>query len=181
MKSFLWKIIAIFSVLLGSLGPQVAAGSSGEVVASEPRVELVATMPVVEAAQDVTVVLAQAPSLNCAEAGFQLGRFDLILWHSCDLSLQLGEAFTAPVAVAASQPNWPELSVARGSVNTISSGLASWPEPETSVASFTALTSIGSPQRSTQSLVRPATFSLVSVSDVKVNADNSQLTIVMRC
>ena len=181
MKLFFWKIIALFSVLLGSLGPQVAAGSSAPTTFSEPTVVQIETIPVVTASLDTTVVVSQGPGLSCAETSFQLGRFDLILWHACDLNLQLGQVYTAPVAVTNNQQNWPKLSVASAPVNSISSGFSPWSAPEASAAGFVTQVNSGSPERSTQSIIRQSQSVVMSQVDSEVNSDNSQLTIVMRC
>lgn len=181
MKLFLWKIIALFSVLLGSLGPQVAAGSPAPITSPGATVAQTQTIPVVTASSETAVLVSQGPGLSCAETSFQLGRFDLILWHACDLNLQLGQAYTAPVAVTNNQHNYPELSVTRGPVNTISSGLAPWSAPETNVANFITQVNSGSPERSTQSIIRQSSSVFMSQVDSEVNSDNSQLTIVMRC
>lgn len=181
MKLFLWKIIALFGVLLGSLGPQVAAGSPAPTASPEATVVQTETIPVVTASSDTTVIVSQSPGLSCAEASFQLGRFDLILWHACDLNLQLGQAYTTPVAVTNNQQNWPKLSVASDPVNTISSGFSPWSAPESSVANFITQVHSGSPERSTQSIIRQPLSVVLSQVDAEVNSDNSQLTIVMRC
>lgn len=181
MKLLLWKILAVFSVVLGSLGPHVVAGAPAPVPTPEPNLIQTETIPVLTARSEVEVVVAGHVSPECAGANLQLGRFDLILWHACDVSLTLGSAQTAEVSVIRQQPNWPELSVTGGPKHSLSSDYAPWSAPEKVSATMITGPATGLPEQSTGSLILPIETSRLLTINSDLNADNSQQTIVMRC
>lgn len=181
MKLFFWKIIALFSVILGSLGPQVAAGSPVFESTAETTVVRVEPLPVVMANQDTEVLLAQTTTTECEGSSFQLGRFDLILWHPCDMALALGSVVSAEVMVTNQQPEWPELSVTGDPKHNLSSDYTPWSSTETVSATILNGPTTGLPERSNGTIIRQIETSVIVRIKSDFGLDQSQQNIVMRC
>ncbi len=86
-KNISYKIIVATSLLLGLLGPQVASGQE-QVLASvkyQPTVTSAAIAVVTSPQQNMSVEIGSQVKDCFSESGLRL---DLLLWQSCDFSIQ---------------------------------------------------------------------------------------------
>ena len=117
LKNFTYKIIAIASLLLGLLGPQVASGQEQATVYN--------SLHPTSTAQTISVISNPQQDITI-EVGTQKGdcssdssaRLDLLLWQACDFSIQTQAAAFPPKIVVndldlsglnvkvAVSPNW---------------------------------------------------------------------------
>lgn len=179
MKLLIWKIIALTSVFMGSLGPQVAAGSPVEMQAMPEVQQKAELIPVVTAASDVKVVVQDTVD-GCAASALQLGRFDLLLWSDCEASLAIGTVDMNQDVAVTTQQSWPKLSVTTGPYQSIASTYDVWSSSDIAVAGFVSLVNLETKTRNSLN-VRQLSLGAPIVAQASFNSDNSQQTVVLRC
>lgn len=180
MKLFLWKIIALFSVLIGSLGPQVATGYQALETPTDLVETQAAVIPVVTADQSTTVVTS-ALGADCVGRTIQWGRFDLLLWQHCDMNLQLGSVTAPEVVVQMESPQLPKVTVEKDARKTVSTNFDPWEGSQSNFATLAFSVSLPAFQRGAGDLVRQSNANLSVVLFIQAAQDNSQGTIVIRC
>jgi hypothetical protein len=117
LKNFTYKIIAIASLLLGLLGPQVASGQEQAAVHDNLHPTSAAqAIPVVSNPQQDIAVEVGTQKGDCSSDSS--ARLDLLLWQACDFSIQTQVAVVPPKVVVndldlsglnvkvAVSPNW---------------------------------------------------------------------------
>lgn len=98
LKNFTYKIIAIASLLLGLLGPQVASGQ--EQAATHNNLHFYSSGQAISVVsnpqQDIAVEVA-TQKRDCSSDSS--ARLDLLLWQACDFSIQAQAAVVPPKVV----------------------------------------------------------------------------------
>jgi hypothetical protein len=180
MKSLLLKTIALLSILLSSLGPQVASGSVLESPEAPATAPASSALPVITASSDAVVEVVTGGQ-DCGIQPVMEARFDLLLWHACDFSLQLGVVTTSEVVVVQPEGSQPELTVQQQPQSVI----ASWyhtrtSEPLDNLNAF-GPSITGRPELTKGIVQRPNSDSVVISAVAQTLTDNSQDSIVLRC
>lgn len=181
MKLLLLKTIALLSILLSSLGPQVASGSVLD-ASEEPEAAITANseLPVTTASSNATVAVVIGGQ-NCGVQPDMEARFDLLLWHACDFSLQLGVVTPSEVVVIQPEQSQAELTVLKQPQSVI----VSWyhtrvPESVDNLNAFGPLIT-GRPEPTKGIMQRPNSDPVVISSAPQTITDNSQDSVVLRC
>ncbi len=178
MKSVFWKITAVASIILGSLGPQVAQGYLATDLMDSAVEQSGPTLEVVSSNLDTVITMSSGP--DCTSGNLSFDRFDLLLWHNCNFQISLGTVMAPKVTVATKLPELPQVVVLRPESNQLPNHAEFWNSHSQPTAAFIANSVIKlsalSETSSPQNLQQP-TFS----EDLLITTDSSQKYIVMRC
>lgn len=178
MKSVFWKITAVASIILSSLGPQVAQGYLTDDSLDSAIEQTGSSLQVVSAESDTSITTSSLQ--DCGSGSLSFDRFDLLLWHNCNFQISLGTVRAPKVTVATTAPNLPDVVVLRSESNQLPSHAEFWNSQSQPTAAFiansviklSAVSEINSPQILEQS---------TSFEDLLTRTDSSQKYIVMRC
>ncbi len=182
MKQTFYKIIAIASVLLGALGPQVASGSV-QVMSKQVLPQPVTSNYSLDLSQEPTsqvsvqIQFQQEQQCWMATDG---SRLDLMLWTGCN-SLAIAPSLqqSLPSLAVVSQPEQLPAVIVQDSVSlTAQASFDSGSSRENSV-----IPSLGFNFKvSTTEVVANATVNRLSLTEAPLfNSSNNLRTIVMRC
>ncbi len=177
MKSVFWKISAVVSILLSSLGPHVAQGYLELEPVVETAVKAGPQLRVVSSESQVQINLVHTSV--CSDSTESFDRFDLLLWSNCNFTLSLGRVNAPKLSVVTELPNLPQVTVARFDSHQLSHHAEFWKshaQPDVALIAHSV-------SKTNSSIVShlPASMVLAQEELDLVSIDSSQKYIVMRC
>ncbi|QQS22721.1 hypothetical protein IPM19_03770 [bacterium] len=111
MRQILYKIIAITSVLLSGLGPQVASGQANKFEPISPATENKAVLELANSASSTVTITNSLPKADAVLCGSSSDTVSLMLWQGCN-SIAISEARTDYAVALLSVPNnLPEIAI----------------------------------------------------------------------
>lgn len=179
MKQNLYKIIAIVSVMLGALGPQVASGQT--LNTPQNTIDQASTsysISVISAPAVPVAIVSHVSVGKTCSTDAELASPNQLLWQGCG-SLAIAQDQQLPKLAVVSQPNFvPQLAVQTAGAVTVSVSLNPVASRENLVLPILGL-GLKTPGTSTTS--RLITINQKTSNKLSKDTQNNFKTIVMQC